>query len=118
MNRVKSITHRHPRESGGPGQLHSRINGLLQPADERFIACPWIPASAGMTTGDQHTGKPQFISGQPLMSAQRARLEGSATVPQPAESPRLRAWLSVLYDEAPEGGDIGDRVADPGDDAE
>ncbi len=50
MNAMKSTRYRHPRESGGPGHLLSRIKVFLWASGERLADCPWIPAFAGMTT--------------------------------------------------------------------
>src|SRR5437899_578443 len=60
MKVVKSMGYRHPRESGGPGQPQRPINRLLPTNGERIIACPWIPAFAGMTTRTRRIGKAQI----------------------------------------------------------
>src|SRR5207302_5971837 len=84
-NAVESAGYRHPRASGGPGQLLRQIKSFLRACGGRFAACPWIPAFAGMTMRTQHIGKAQFISSQTLRSPRSGRLEGRKLIPRLAE---------------------------------
>ena len=63
---------RRPRESGGPGQPH--------------VACPWVPACAGMTV--QCDRKPWLVSERPSPMLTHAAPRGEPLVPLPNSARR------------------------------